>query len=559
MDSCPICHTAFDATKVPGGLCPRCLMTGGVEDADDSPARQAASNWTPPTVAELQGLLHGYEVIEMIGRGGMGAVYKARQPTLDRVVAVKVLPVLQDDLGVGFVERFRNEARMMARMNHPGIVHVYDFGELKGGMCFFVMEFVQGTDVAQMVKTNGRLSPEHAASITADVCAALHYAHEAGIVHRDIKPANILVSEQGQVKVADFGLAKSQDPDAGGVTGSGLTLGTPDYAAPELLISGMLVDHRADLYAVGVMLYNMLTGDIPRGVFNPVSRKVNAHGSFDDIIRKAMNADREKRYQTAVAMKTDVQRASQPRMAASLRGLGYVAAALALLAIGFWMRPLLMPEAPARVSSSVPLASPEGIVADVCSKGGKVVVKRGDALLQISDAAGLPAPPHEIEEILFNGITDPAQHITDDELARWLPRLPGLRRFIVEDSPALLQGITSRGLDHFKGLLQLQSLSLDHLPLADTQLTLLDGLPGLLHLSLAHTGIDGTGFAPNSLVRLNVLGCPITPEGWEAIQQLGRLKYLKTSPDYAPELKRDAKGFIEPATLAKHFGRPLPP
>lgn len=133
------------------------------------------------------------------------------------------------------------------------------------------------------------------------------------IAHRDIKSANILVSQQGQVKVAHFGLAKLHDPASGGVT-----FGTPDYAAPELLISGTLVDHRADLYAMGVMRYNMLTGDIPLGVFNPVSRKVNAHSSFDDIIRKAMSADREKRYQTATAMKTDVQRAGKPRMGTSL-------------------------------------------------------------------------------------------------------------------------------------------------------------------------------------------------------------------------------------------------
>jgi len=140
VTSCPVCQNAYDSSQTLGGLCRRCLMMGGVDDDSADPSPPSA--WSPPEVEELHELLSDYEVIELIGRGGMGAVYKARQPTLDRLVAIKVLPVIRDELGVDFVARFRNEARLMARMNSPGIVHVYDFGELPGGMCFFVMEFV---------------------------------------------------------------------------------------------------------------------------------------------------------------------------------------------------------------------------------------------------------------------------------------------------------------------------------------------------------------------------------------------------------------------------------
>ena len=269
--------------------------------------------WQPPSVAELQRLLPDFELLELIGRGGMGAVYRARQPSLDRLVAIKLLPAETAEMAAGFAERFKNEARLLARMNHPGIVHVYDFGTLVDGSCYIVMEYVDGSDVARMVAASGKLPPEHAASITADVCAALHYAHEAGIVHRDIKPGNILITRQGQVKVADFGLAKQHDTSQLPMTQTGITLGTPEFLAPESLLTGMVVDHRADLYAVGVMLYNMLTGQIPRGVFKPASKAVASAPAFDDIIHKAMQADPEQRYQTAHALKTDVQRAIQAK------------------------------------------------------------------------------------------------------------------------------------------------------------------------------------------------------------------------------------------------------
>lgn len=541
LNPCPICQSAFDPEKVPGGICPRCLMMGGV-DEDMDEAAQPASEWVPPPVPELQALLPAYEILEMIGRGGMGAVFKARQPTLDRFVAIKVLPVLRDELGVGFVDRFKNEARLMARMNHPGIVHVYDFGELAGGLCFFVMEFVEGTDVAQMVKSSGRLPADLAASITADVCAALHYAHEAGVVHRDIKPANILVSQEGNVKVADFGLAKSCDPDALGVTGSGLTLGTPDFAAPESLVSGMLVDHRADLYAVGVMLYNMLTGEIPRGVFRPVSRQVQARASFDQIIRKAMSADREHRYQTAAALKKDVEQASKPRMAASLRWLGMAAMVLLLVGGGMAMRPVLLPhEAVLTERQKV-----ERLAKWVFSKGGHLVVRSGTDLITAKTSAELPRGPLVIERLLFTAIREPNLTITDAELALWLPLVPELKFFIVEGSPRLLRSLGERGLMELARLLNLERLSLEHAPLTDDLMYPLAAYTRLLSLNLSNTRINGTGFSHlrRNLVWLEVFGCPINEAGWSEIREFKRLQGVKMSPGVAPSLPRDEDGHV---------------
>lgn len=257
--------------------------------------------WQPPSLEHMQALLPQYAFLKVLGRGGMGAVYQARQITLDRLVAIKILPpdIIEEGDEANFVERFRNEARTMAKMNHPGIVNVYDFGETSEGQLYFVMEFVDGTDVSQMIKSSGKLPAEHALAITAHVCDALEYAHRQGVMHRDIKPANVLINQQGQVKVADFGLAKANDPTMTALTRTNMAMGTPDFMAPEALIMGMPVDQRADLYAVGVMLYNMLTGEVPRGRFRPASEKAGTDPRFDAIINRAMESELEHRYQTA--------------------------------------------------------------------------------------------------------------------------------------------------------------------------------------------------------------------------------------------------------------------
>jgi serine/threonine protein kinase len=282
--------------------------------------------WEPPTSEVLAKQLPQYEFLELIGRGGMGAVYRARQLSLDRLVAIKVLPGdVLDETDAAFVQRFKNEARTMGKMNHPGIVNVYDFGEamMDGGrerLLYFVMEYVEGTDVAQMVVSQGRLQPDHALAIIAHVCDALAYAHANGVIHRDIKPANVLISRSGHVKVADFGLAKGGEDARLGLTRSNVALGTPDYVAPEALMIGMEADHRCDLYAVGVMLFNLLTGEIPRGMFQLPSAKVGTDPRFDQIITKAMQADRERRYQSAAEIRRDMDQILTTPMAKVAEG-----------------------------------------------------------------------------------------------------------------------------------------------------------------------------------------------------------------------------------------------
>jgi serine/threonine protein kinase len=249
----------------------------------------------------------GYTIEKLLGRGGMGAVYRGVQTNLDRPVAIKILPPGVEKEDPSFAERFKSEARLMARLSNPAVVGVFDFGTNSGGQMYFAMEYVDGSDVSQMIATQGKLPPEHALAITAHVCDALSAAHELGIVHRDIKPANVLINMKGQVKVADFGLAKIEDPGQHGLTKTGYAMGTPDFVAPEALTLGAAIDGRADLYAVGVMLYQMLTGNIPRGAFKPASVLVpGLDPRFDPIILKAMQHDRAERHQSAAELRREL-------------------------------------------------------------------------------------------------------------------------------------------------------------------------------------------------------------------------------------------------------------
>jgi predicted Ser/Thr protein kinase len=273
------------------------------------------NTWQPPAPEELQELLPQYEITGMLGRGGMGAVYRGRQISLDRAVAVKILSNALEEADASFVERFKNEARSMAKLMHPGIVAVFDFGETPDGLLYIVMEFIEGTDVARMLAEQKRLHTEHAVAITAHVLDALAYAHERGIIHRDIKPANVMVGYDGVVKVADFGLAKMGGGDAtAGLTQSGMAMGTLHFMAPEALTLGSAVDQRADIYAVGVMLYQMLTGRLPQGMFELPSLQVpGLDPRLDSIITKALRDDRELRYSCASEMRQDLDSArTQP-------------------------------------------------------------------------------------------------------------------------------------------------------------------------------------------------------------------------------------------------------
>ena len=302
--SCPKCGADLpsEATE---GLCPRCLMAEAMQPTGP---KTPAGRWEPPKSEELQKLLPQYEITALLGRGGMGAVYKGTQKSLDRPVAIKILSNQLEEADASFAERFKNEARAMAKLSHPGIVAVHDFGETMGGLLYIVMEFIEGTDVQQMVAQQGRLHSAHAMAITAHVCDALAYAHSRGIIHRDIKPSNIMVSNDGVVKVADFGLAKmSQGVHTASLTQSGMAMGTLHFMAPEALMLGTAVDQRADIYAVGVMLYQMLTGKLPQGLFEMPSLQVpGLDPRYDGIVAKALREDRAVRYQQASELRYDL-------------------------------------------------------------------------------------------------------------------------------------------------------------------------------------------------------------------------------------------------------------
>lgn len=251
--------------------------------------------FTPPSTEELDALIPGYKFIQFIERGGMGAVYKAVQKSLNRTVAVKLLPQVHRNKE-SFAERFKREAHALAQLNHPHIIGVHDFGETPDGQMYYVMEFVSGMDLQHLLKRDPP-EPRQILTIITQVCEALQFAHEHGIVHRDIKPANILVDERGNVKVADFGLAKVMGQQAVDYTATGMTIGTPDYIAPEALDQSKSIDHRADIYSLGVMIYELFTGHVPKGVWEPPSIRSGADKGIDAVVSKAMQNNPEKRYQ----------------------------------------------------------------------------------------------------------------------------------------------------------------------------------------------------------------------------------------------------------------------
>jgi predicted Ser/Thr protein kinase len=295
----------------PEGLCPACLLRLGLRSASDvAPGDESTAAYFPastaPSPAELAGYFPQLEILELLGQGGMGAVYKARQRGLDRLVALKVLPQ-----GAGrdpaFAERFSREARSLARLNHPNIVTVYDFGQT-GGLYYFLMEYVDGVNLRQTLRA-GQLRPQEALQIIPPLCEALQYAHDEGIVHRDIKPENILLDKKGRVKVADFGLARllGRAPADLRLTGAGQVMGTPHYMAPEQVERPLEVDHRADIYSLGVVFYELLTGELPLGRFAPPSHRAGVDVRLDQVVLKTLEKEPGHRYQHASDVKTDVE------------------------------------------------------------------------------------------------------------------------------------------------------------------------------------------------------------------------------------------------------------
>src|ERR1043166_4627506 len=303
MRICPKCLSAIPA-DAPEGACPKCLMNAGL-DSNSGAALPPGTRFTPPDPAELAKHFPQLEIVELLGAGGMGVVYKARQKTLDRVVALKILPpALGND--PSFAERFTREARALAKLSHPNIVGIFDFGQANG-FYFFLMEFVDGVNLRQMLAAN-RLSPREALAIVPQVCDALQYAHDQSIVHRDIKPENLLIDRKGRVHIADFGLARLVGV-AGDMrlTHSQNVMGTPHYMAPEQFENPLAVDHRADIYSLGVVLYEMLTGELPLGRFALPSQKAAVDGRLDDLVLRALERNPKRRFQQASEVRLQLE------------------------------------------------------------------------------------------------------------------------------------------------------------------------------------------------------------------------------------------------------------
>ena len=320
---CPRCGSDLPA-NFPPGICPTCLLQqglspntymSGASSASGSGVSGRRRSWTSPTPAELAPRFPQLEIIELLGQGGMGAVYKVRQRELDRWAALKILPdeVAHDP---SFAERFQREARALALLGHQHIVTVYEFGQ-RDGVYFLLMEYIDGVTLRQAIRA-GQITAKDALAIVTQICDALQFAHEEGVVHRDIKPENILIDKRGRVKIADFGLAKllGNSPELPNLTGTHQVMGTPMYMAPEQMAGTRGVDHRADIFSLGVVFYELLTGELPLGRFAPPSQKYQLDVRLDDVVLRTLEKEPDRRYQQASDVKCDVESIrSQPRVA----------------------------------------------------------------------------------------------------------------------------------------------------------------------------------------------------------------------------------------------------
>jgi serine/threonine protein kinase len=257
--------------------------------------------FTPPPISQLAPLFSGYLIESLIATGGMGAVYRAVQKSLDRTVAIKILPrEFSDD--EAFCQSFEEEAKAMARLNHPNLIGVYDFGEADG-MLFIVMEHVPGQSLFH--SANGIAIEVHEViRIVSGICSGLAHAHENGILHRDIKPSNILLDLNAEPKIGDFGLARPMDRK---IQEGEQIFGTPHYTAPEVLKPPHTVNQRADIFSVGVLLHELLTGKLPAEDRRPASAIIRCDPRFDAIIRNATNPTPELRYTAADQITRDLQ------------------------------------------------------------------------------------------------------------------------------------------------------------------------------------------------------------------------------------------------------------
>ncbi|MEP4077440.1 protein kinase domain-containing protein [Haloferula sp.] len=504
---CSRCGTKISEDTA-GGLCPKCLMAHNFETRT-MPEGEPAASVPALSPEEMREHFPQFEIIECLGRGGMGVVYKARQKTLDRMVAIKVLAgEWQGE--AGFAERFEREAKTLAQMSHPNIVTVHDFGET-GGLYFIVMEYVDGVNLRDLMG-EGKMAAEQALAIVPPVCEALEYAHEKGVVHRDIKPENLLLDREGRVKIADFGIAS-----LAGVSGE--RSGTPIYMAPEQE-EGM-VDRRADIYALGVVLYEMLTGDRPAKDVVAPSRRVEVDVKIDEMVLRALEKEPEKRYQTAGEFRTVVQTLSgQPTPVAAMEkpkrsrkvllifgclGICLIALAIPIVAVLIAFKP--------RGSASEEVVSPD--------EGQRLSFRGRPKGLSKAELGDLRAASNVVSiDLMDTRLTDGLLQIVGSH--RKLERL-NLGCSIRSKSPQM----TDERLKYLSGCQNLKALILHGNPITDAGLAHLDSLPRLELLQLGGTEVSGEGLKhlPH-LTWLRLDATPITDDGLEPVARMRNLEQL---------------------------------
>ena len=371
-----------------------------------------------------------YQIQGVLGKGAMGVVYKAFDPNIARTVAIKTIhaSLLDTDMGRELLSRFRNEAQAVGRLNHANIVGIYEFDQDRGTP-YFVMEYVEGQDLKSILKDGRKFTPDEAVNIVSAILSALAYTHQLGIVHRDIKPANVFITHDGQIKLADFGIARVDNAE---LTQMGSVLGTPSYMSPEQC-KGMKVDARSDLFSTGVVLYELLVGRKPFGGENthaimhsvlsseparPTSHDKEIPKEFDTIIRKALAKDLEHRYQNAEIFRNDLLKAvarEVPQTGGFNKGLvvavGVLVLVLAILG-GMWFKqkqdarfaqpvatavgPVLDAEAQAKIERLL-------AAAEAHFKGGRLVSPQGNNAYEAYQMV-LSVDPNN--EQALQGVTD---------------------------------------------------------------------------------------------------------------------------------------------------------